>query len=366
LSGSGRGDGDPGSGQESPGEPVGRRNRGPTTPLARIGLGRGAEFDLIRRLLGPETPLPPGLLVGPGDDCAVLEGGIVVSVDLSMEDVHFKREWISLHEAGYRATAAALSDLAAMAAEPLGVLLSMALGPGNPGEEAAELQAGAENACRLEGTFILGGDLAGSPGPVVLDVVVLGRSHAPVLRSGSRPGDEVWVSGWLGGSAGAVAMWIQGLHPPEGLRSAFARPRPRIREALWLADRVPLRGLVDISDGLAGDAGHLAAASGVSVVLEEDAIPVHPDLEGALAGTRGESLGFALGGGEDYELCLTVPPGALQAWAAPFERNFGIPLTRVGTVIEGDSQLVLLESGQGERRPLERGGFSHFAGKGRE
>jgi thiamine-monophosphate kinase len=356
----------PGPGPKAGEDPVGRRGGRLATPSSRVSLGTGEEFDLIRRLLGPETPLPPGVLVGPGDDCAALEGGVVVSADLFVEEVHFKREWISLREAGYRATAAALSDLAAMAAEPLGVLLSMALGPGNPREDAAELQAGAGEACRREGISILGGDLAGSPGPVVLDVVVLGRARVPVLRSGSFPGDEMWVTGWLGGSAGAVALWSHGLLPPEGIRTAFARPRPRIREALWLAERVSLHALLDISDGLAGDAGHLAAASGVSVVLEEEAIPVYPNLAGLLAGTGEDPLAIALGGGEDYELCFTVSPDALEAWAAPFEAAFGIPLTRVGKVEEGDGRVVLLESGRGERRPLERRGFSHFVEKGRE
>jgi thiamine-monophosphate kinase len=331
-----------------------------------VPLGPGEEFDLIRLLLGSEAPLPSGVLVGPGDDCAVLEGGIVVSADLTVEDVHFRREWITLREAGYRATAAALSDLAAMAAEPLGVLLSMALGPANPRSEAVELQGGAREACEGEGTTILGGDLTGSPGPVVMDVVVLGRSSAPVLRSGSLPGHEVWVTGWLGGSGAAVALWSRGMAPPEGIRKAFARPRPRIREALWLAGRAPLRGLLDISDGLAGDAGHLAAASGVSVVLEGGAIPLHPELEMALGETGENPLDLALGGGEDYELCFSVPPGSMAGLATPFRETFGIPVTRVGTVVEWAGEGVLLKDPSGEVRFPRRRGFSHFTEKGRE
>ncbi len=334
--------------------------------MGRVGLGRGEEFDLIRSLLGPEVPTLPGVLVGPGDDCAVLEGGIIVSADLTVEDVHFRREWISLREAGYRAAAAALSDVAAMAAEPLGILLCLALGPGNPRREAMELQEGAGEACRREGISILGGDLAGSPGLLVVDVVVLGRARAPILRSGSRVGDEIWVTGWLGRSAAAVALWNRGIVPPPVIREAFARPRPRIREALWLVDRVPLRGLVDLSDGLAGDVGHLAAASGFSMVLEEEAVPVHPELDEVLAGTGEIPLDLALGGGEDYELCFTSPPGALEEWVASFEDTFQIPLTRVGNVVEGEGRRVLMQTAQGEKRPIQGGGFSHFMEKGNE
>jgi len=351
---------------------------------ARVPLGPGGEFDLIRHLLGPEELLPRGVLLGPGDDCTVLEGGLVVSTDLAVEGVHFRREWVTLAEAGYRAAAAALSDLAAMAAEPLGVLLSMALDPSGASDDAAELQRGASEACRLEGVQILGGDLASSSGPLVLDVVALGRSDSPILRAGTEVGDEVWVTGWLGGSGAAVALWDQGHTPPENLKEAFVRPRPRIREALWLAARAPLHGLIDLSDGLAGDAGHLAAASGLSLILREDSIPLHPALcpapgsaihpapGSAIDPAPGSALErmlesdenplhFALEGGEDYELCFTAPFGTLDEWVNPFQDSFGIPLTKVGSAVEG--QGVFLEGEGGEVRPLAGGGFSHFSGE---
>ncbi len=326
----------------------------------RIPLGKGPEFDLIRGLLGPELPLPPGVRVGPGDDALVLEGGVVVSCDLSVEGVHFRREWITLEEAGYRAAASALSDLAAMGAEPLGVLLSLALGPADPAGEAAAVQKGAAEACAREGAQILGGDLSASPGPLVVDVVVLGRTPSPILRTGSRPGDELWVTGWLGGSGGAVHLWRQGSEPPGTLRAAFARPHPRIREVRWLAERASLHALLDLSDGLAGDAGHLAAAGGVAVVIEGGAVPLHPGLE-AVIPDPALRLHLALTGGEDYELCFTAPPGGLEGCPDSFRKEFGIPLTRVGRVREGEG--VHLEAESGPIVPLGFGGFSHFLGK---
>jgi len=333
--------------------------------LPRISLGPGGEFDLIRRLLGPEEALSSGVLLGAGDDCTVLEGGLVASTDLAVEGVHFRREWVTPEEAGFRATAAALSDLAAMAAEPLGVLLSMALDPSRAAEEAVLVQAGAQEACRKEGVQILGGDLARSPGGLLLNVVALGRSDSPVLRVGTEVGDEVWVTGMLGGSGAAVALLEEGRTLPGDLREAFARPRPRIREALWLAARVPLHGLIDLSDGLAGDAGHLAAASQLSLVLRAEAIPVHPALRGELQGALGPvsddvppPLHFPLEGGEDYELCFTAPPGTVEQWVDSFEESFGIPLTRVGRAVEGTG--VFLESAGGGVTALKREGFSHF------
>ena len=327
-----------------------------TDPRSRIPLGPGGEFDLIRRLLGPEGSLPKGVLVGPGDDATVLEGGVVVSTDLTVEGVHFCRNWITLEEAGYRAAASALSDLAAMAAEPLGLLLSLAL-PAGDREGAPELRGGAWQACRDQGIQILGGDLSATAGPLTVDAVALGRARAPVLRAGSLPGDELWVTGHLGGSGGAVRLWKGGHEPPPGLRMAFAHPWPRIREALWLAGRLPLHGLLDLSDGLAGDAGHLAAASGTAVVLEGDAIPVHPELAAAFPDPA-HRLHFALSGGEDYELCLSAPAGSVGEWTGAFQEVFGIPLTRVGRVEEGEG--VFLEEGPERRSTPMGGGFSHF------
>jgi thiamine-monophosphate kinase len=281
---------------------------------------------------------------------------LVASVDLSVEGVHFRRGWISMAEAGYRAAAAALSDLAAMAAEPLGVLLSMALDPDEAEGTASAIQSGAAEVCREAGATILGGDLSRSPGPVIIDVVVLGRSDRPLLRSGSVTGDEVWVTGWLGGSRGAVESWDGGKAPPARLRAAFVRPTPRIREARWLAERAPLHAGIDLSDGLLGDAGHLAAAAEVALIIDPEGLPFFPELE-AWAGARDECTRLALQGGEDYELCITAPPGALGPLAPAFEKEFGIPLSQVGRVANGRG--VRLRGSLGAT-DIPHGGFSHF------
>lgn len=319
-------------------------------------LGPGKEFDLIRTLLPEAGPSSPRVLLGPGDDCAVLEGGVVLSVDLSVEGIHFRRDWLSLEEAGYRAAAGALSDLAAMAAEPVGVLLSMGLASEEAEAVSMALQNGAREACRREGVQIIGGDLSRSPGPVFLDVVVVGRTDKPLLRGGSSPGDEVWVTGWLGGSAAALHLLMRGQEAPASLRQRLARPRPRIREMRWLGERAELTSAIDLSDGLAGDAGHLAAASGKELILEAEAIPLAPDLE-AIFPDPARRLHFGLRGGEDYEVCVTARPGMLEALREEFQGIFGIPLTRIGGVTEGtglrfrDAEGALYDPG---------GGFDHF------
>lgn len=331
-----------------------------TVHAGGAGLGPGAEFDRIRSLLEQSrVPLPSSVRVGPGDDAAVLdEPDLVVSTDLSVEGVHFRREWLGAAEIGFRAVSAALSDVAAMAGEPLGVLISVALPPEGGSETWRELGTGVAAACESVGAALLGGDLARSPGPLMLDVTVLGRATEPVLRSGAQPGDELWVTGTLGGSGGAVRLWEEGRQPPEDLRKAFTRPVPRIAEARWLAGEVGLHALIDLSDGLRGDAGHIAAASGVEITLDLFLVPFHPGLSEIFGEVTAREL--ALAGGEDYELCFAAAPGAVRARADAFAQEFRTDLTRVGTVGAGSGVYVRAHPDEPARR-TEEGAFDHFA-----
>jgi len=323
----------------------------------RIALGAGAEFDLIRRFLDSDAPLPPEVRVGPGDDAAMLEGGWAVTTDMSVEDVHFRRAWLTDREIGYRAAAGALSDIAAMAATPVGVLVSLAA-PRGGAVDVEAVHAGVREGAEAVGAQVIGGDVSRSPGPLVLDIVALGRAAWPVLRDGAEPDDDVWVTGTLGASAAAVRLWDSGKEPPAALREAFARPRPRIDEARCLVEHELVDALIDISDGLAGDAGHIAAASGVRITLEEEAIPVSPAAIAALGAAA--ALEAALHGGEDYELCFVTDPGAVDP--AYFARKHGIRLTRVGSVSAGEG--VWLRERDGSVRRLERGGFDHWSAEG--
>jgi thiamine-monophosphate kinase len=343
--------------------------------LNRVALGSGTEFDWIRRFLeraaartvdsdAPDAGGRSGWRVhtGPGDDCALLQadgarGLLAVSTDLSVEGVHFRREWLSWSEVGYRAAAAALSDLAAVGATPLAMLVSLAL-PSRDGEDSAvALMDGVARAASESGALLAGGDLTVSPAGATVDIVVLGTAARAVLRSGAGAGDELWVTGKLGAAAAAVAAWDSGGEPTEAAREAFARPRARLREAAWLVERRVPRAMIDLSDGLAGDLRHLAAANGLAVVLEAAEVPVHPTAH-ELAGT--DPLHLALAGGEDYELCFAASPGSLSGLVDEFHDVFGISLTRIGRFEAGHG--VFLVGSNGERRPLELAGYLHFKG----
>ncbi len=325
-------------------------------------FGPGPEFERILAILrnGPAGRIAsgrgPAALLGPGDDAAVLPGGIVISTDIGIEGVHFRLEWISAREAGYRIAAAGLSDLAAMGAVPAGILASAAA-PGD-GRGAEELMAGVNTLLGELDTQLLGGDLARSPGPLILDIVSVGWTDDPLLRSGAGVGDELWVTGVLGGAAAAVALWESGESVPAGFRRAFASPRPRVAEALWLA-RAGVTAGIDLSDGLASDAAHLGAASGVGVLLEAGAVPLDPALGEVELPGAATPLDLALAGGDDYELLVASPAGCLEERRGEFEERFGVPLTRVGRVTEGSG--VVLDPGRaGRAGPLLRGGFDHF------
>jgi len=321
-------------------------------PRRTVRLGPGSEFDRIRGFIARGAPVPNSVRVGPGDDAAVLEGGWVVSTDVAVEDVHFRRAWLSDREIGYRAAMAALSDLAAVAAEPVGLFVSLAVSGGDA--VADEVHRGIEEAAYEVGAAVLGGDLSRSPGPLFVDITALGRTPWPILRNGAEPKDEVWVTGRLGGSATAVHAWRAGEEPSPEARAAFARPQARLQEALCLAEQETVDALIDLSDGLAGDAGHLAAASGVRIVLDESAIPIAPAALESLGPE--EALRAALHGGEDYELCFVTDPGVMDP--AGFESRFGVPVTRIGVVEDGEGVWLRREWGSPER--LDHGGFDHF------
>lgn len=329
--------------------------------MRQSALGRDGEFDIIRRIIAARTSAgdPHNVLAGPGDDCAVVRGGpFALSVDLSIEGVHFRREWITPRDIGYRSAMAALSDLAAAAARPVGVLTAIAA-PADAAQQLDDIAAGVDEAVTTCGGAVLGGDVTRSTGPIVVDVVAIGETPAPVTRRGAVPGDVVWVTGELGGAAAAVAAWLAGETPRDDAVARFARPSARTAQASWLAERGLIRAAVDLSDGIAGDAAHLAAASECAVVLQLHKLPLH---EAALAYGEERALELALGGGDDYELCFVAPAGAAGVHIEAFERTFGVRLTRIGFIEEGSGVYAI--GRDGTRTPLAPAGFDHFRGEG--
>jgi thiamine-monophosphate kinase len=316
--------------------------------MEMIGLGAGPEFDLIRRIAGHAQQTHPLIRVGPGDDCAII-GELALSIDASVENVHFRRDWLGAEEIGWRAASAALSDLAAVAAEPIAVLITLALPQEDAGDFAETLMQGAIAAAEAVGASLVGGDVASSE-ILMIDVVAVGKAEAPVLRSGAKPGDAVWVTGELGGSAAAVAALSNSMIPNDAARSRYARPHPRTREAEWLRDRGLLHAMIDLSDGLYGDLAHIAAASSCGIIIDRSAIPID-----APAGANHEQ---AVTGGDDYELAFTAADGAVESLQRKFVAHFNLPVTRVGEVTMGNG--LHERSQDGTLHSVTSRGYQHF------
>ena len=317
-----------------------------------IRLGPGREFDRIRAIAVRLGAGAPHL----GDDCAVLpegEGRLVVSTDLSVEAVHFRRDWLTQEEIGYRTATAALSDLAAAGASCIGLLAAVSAPHDSPASDLVALMAGVGDAVAAVGGSVLGGDLTAAPQWIV-SITVLGRARCPMSRHGAAPGDGIWVTGALGGARSALVTWQAGRTPDAGSRAAFARPVARIGAGQWLAAH-GARAMMDVSDGMAGDVGHLAAASGVAIDVQLESLPRHPSVEAAakLAGIAPEAL--AAEGGEDYEILVALPPSFTEADAAACLRDCGVPLTRIGDARAGEGVRLLL---RGE--PIVLHGYDHF------
>ena len=309
-------------------------------------LGPGGEFDRLRAIVASLGAAARGL----GDDCALVRLGartLALSIDLSLEGVHFRTDWLSFREIGWRASAAALSDLAAEGAQPIGVLISLAV-PGNASPDnaspAGQIMRGVGAAVRHVGAHVLGGDLVRSRRYLV-DVCVVGVAQRPVRRSGARPGDGLWVTGRLGGAGLALAAFRAGRRLAPAVRRRFVHPEPRIAAGLWLA-RHGAHAMIDISDGLAADAGHLAAASGVRVEIALERIP---RWQGATPRAAAQS-------GEEDEMMVALPPRLGERDAHAFRRATGLPLTRIGRCAAGRG---LLTTDNGRPTP-PLSGFDHF------
>ena len=281
-------------------------------------LGPGAEFDVIRHMLARWGDRAVGI----GNDAAVLRlprgDSLVASVDAAVEGQHFRRDWLSPREIGYRAVTAALSDLAATAATPVGVLIALEL-PGEWLAQVPDLADGIGDAVGVAQTHIVGGNVSDAK-RLAITTTVLGSAFTALTRRGAHAGDRVYVTGTLGGPGVVLDRLLRG----EALgahRDRFARPRARLAESRWLAEQ-GATAAIDISDGLLADLRHLAAASAARIEIDAQRVPRFDDA----------TAEQALSSGEEYELIVTA---ASPFDSDTFERRFGLPLTEIGVVDHG-------------------------------
>ncbi len=315
-----------------------------------------AETQLIARIRRAAKRSGSLSGVGIGDDCAVLRvppgHEALITTDFSVEGIHFRREWHPAESVGHRCLTRGLSDLAAMGGQPVAAFLSLALPRNLPQKWVDGFMRGL---LTLAGKFtvpLAGGDTAESPGGVLADIVVLGSvpKRKAVLRSGARPGDKIYVSGKLGGSAATLRRMMENpqrkLNPADFPRHFF--PEPRLALGRRLREKGLASAMIDLSDGLSTDLGHICDESGVGAEVQAEAIPL------ATIGRplHEVDLNSALHGGEDYELLFTAPPGKRIP-----SQIAGVPIAQIGSIKPG-KKVMLLSGDSG--RELKPRGWQHF------
>jgi len=315
-------------------------------------LDEARAIALLKRALGAAAR-GARIEVGIGDDAAVLRPGrqrLVFTVDACVERVHFDRRWLSLADVGWRALSAAVSDVAAMGARPLAALSNLGVPAGLGARELEQLGRGQAAAARAFACPVAGGNISRAD-VLSITTAVLGEAKAPLLRSGARAGDELWLIGDVGMAALGLELlrskrWPKRRAPGfERCVEAWRRPRALIEKGLSLAGRAS--AAADVSDGLGTDVRHVAEASGVKLVLVESALrDALPDaLVRAAAALGADPLRWALAGGEDYALLATGPARKRPRFAH-----------RIGHAERGRGAVI--DSG-GRRRALESG-FDHL------
>ena len=297
-----------------------------TTTLADLG-----EFGLVAEL-GRRFAQGEHVLIGPGDDAAVVAfpgGRVVVSTDVLVDTRHFRRDWASAEDIGHRVAAANLSDINAMGGVATALTVALAAPSDLPAEWALGLADGIAEEAALVGASVVGGDVTGAD-QVMVSVTALGVVDGePVRRSGARPGDVLALAGRQGWAAGGLAVLARGFRSPRKLVDAYRRPEPPYAAGAE-ARALGATAMIDVSDGLVADVGHVAEASGVAVDITTAAFELAEPLQAVGAALGADPMRFILGGGDDHALAATFPAGTVlpDGW------------TVIGTVAEGSGVTV--------------------------
>ncbi|NOQ41755.1 MAG: thiamine-phosphate kinase [Desulfuromusa sp.] len=317
-------------------------------------LGEFGLIDWIQQQAGGGDHLSLGI----GDDCAIqpqrADQDLLTSTDLLIEGVHFNREWTSMFDLGRKSAAVNISDIAAMGGAPQ----SLFLGIGRPKQISdAEIEAfisGFLAETKLYGAVLAGGDTCSSPGPLMISVTVQGAvaTAGAICRQGASYGDAIYVSGFLGDAALAIHLLQSGQQPDSYLAERFHTPTPRVALGQKLSERQLATAMLDVSDGLLADFGHILEASGVGAELELSKLPLSKSFQKELEGDSG-LIDLALAGGEDYELVFTSPLKDLAE-----QIGLADSVTRIGVVSQAPG--LRIRKKDGDLYQCQRGGFDHF------
>ena len=323
-------------------------------------------IEIIRRAVRKA----PGVRVGIGDDCAILEPEagrvLLATTDLLIEDVHFRRRWATPEDIGWKSLAVNVSDVASMGGRPRWALIALACPEGVGLDEGEAFYAGVQALAKEHDVIVVGGDTAASPQGWIVNITLLGDAAGkPIMRSTANVGDVIAVTGTVGRSAAGLAL-LESASAPAGVAdatrldvtAAHLRPRPRTREGQWLAAAGGVTSMIDLSDGLATDLGHLCEESGLGARVELGRLPVDATVHAVAQALDRDALTWATSGGEDYELLLTCAPEAVERLAEGLAGTTGTRLSAVGEITAAADGIRYLDA-SGRAVPV-RSGFEHF------
>ncbi|MGX6604117.1 thiamine-phosphate kinase [Micromonosporaceae bacterium Da 78-11] len=311
-----------------------------------MSIAETGEFGLIARIVA-RLEAGPATLLGPGDDGAVVaapDGRVVASTDVLVEGRHFRRDWSSAADIGHRAAAANLADIAAMGAVPTALLVALCVPADLDAAWAEELADGLSTEAALVGASVVGGDMSASP-TLTVAVTALGdlQGQGPVVRSGAQPGDVIALAGRTGYAAAGYTVLSRGFRTPKMLVEAYRRPEIPYAQGAAAA-RLGATAMIDVSDGLLQDLGHIATASVVGIDVRSDAFEIPDQMRDAASALGVDPYQWILAGGDDHALAATFPPGVVlpAGWR------------QIGAVHEGTGVTV-------DRKPWSGAlGWDHF------
>lgn len=329
------------------------------------------EFGLIERIKGRKAAHDQDVIIGIGDDCAILRRGLVLEVlttDCLVKGTHYQDEWLTMKDVGWKALAVNVSDIAAVGGTPKHALVTLFLPDELTTGDIDDLYDGLDECGNAFAVSIVGGDIVKIQGPFAISITLSGTCERDevVLRSGARPDDIIVVTGSLGEAALGLrclrdqVLCVDGGSLCDCVRK-FQRPTPRFKESRAIVEALRPSSMIDVSDGLLSDMRHLLEASKVGAVLEADAIPVSPGVQEFFGGEEEEALSWAISGGEEYELLFTMA-SRFEGKLAELSEKLGTKLTRIGKITSKSYGVKL--AGPGGEKDLRQGGFDHFKPEG--
>jgi thiamine-monophosphate kinase len=319
------------------------------------------ELEFIRHIRDMMPAEGGDIIRSAGDDCLVVrspgEGLLLFTVDTFVDGIHFTPDYFSFEQIGMRCMAASVSDIAAMSGTPLYSLLSLSMPPETLYDDSLGLFSGlAQKGCSY-GCPIAGGETTATPGPLTITITVIGKveENRVILRSGAQPGDSIFVTGYSGDAMAGLLAFENRAKGFDTLKKKFISPEARIDLSRALSEKFKINSMIDLSDGIASDLGHICEESSCGAQINAELIPLSPDMKQLTSGYGKDPVHFALSSGEDYELLFTSSDPEIS----DKDDILGCPITRIGTITGKKGELIL-QNEQGMKEKILMKGYEHF------